>query len=127
MYLVVRWLITAVALVVAAWLVPGIRVEDQNAWIAVAVMALILGLVNAFVRPVLTLLSCPLVLLTLGLFLLVINAAMLGLVAALFDGFRIAGFGSAVLGSIIISITGWLASWFIVPRGRAEVLVNRGP
>ncbi len=63
----------------------------------------------------------------LGLFLLVINAAMLGLVASMFRGFVIDGFGAAVLGAIVVSLTGWLASWFIGSRGRVEVLVHRGP
>jgi putative membrane protein len=121
-YLVVRWLITAIALVVAAWLVPGIRVQDQNAWLAVAVMAAVLGLVNAFVRPLLTLLSCPLILLTLGLFLLVINAAMLGLASwiavTLFGvGFSIDGFGSALVGSIVVSIVSFVLS-LVLPDPR---------
>jgi putative membrane protein len=121
-YLVVRWLITAIALVVAAWLVPGIRVQDQNAWLAVAVMAAVLGLVNAFVRPLLTLLSCPLILLTLGLFLLVINAAMLGLASwiavTLFGvGFYIDGFGSALVGSIVVSIVSFVLS-LVLPDPR---------
>jgi putative membrane protein len=60
---------------------------------------------------------------TLGLFLLVINAAMLGLVAWVFDGFTIAGFWAELFGSIVVSITGWLASYFIGPRGRVEVIV----
>jgi putative membrane protein len=83
--------------------------------------------VNAVVRPVLVVLTLPFTLLTLGLFLLVINAAMLGLVALMFDGFAIESFWSAILGSLIVSIMGWLASWFIGPRGRVEVLVRRGP
>lgn len=122
MYLVVRWLITAIALVVAAWLVPGIRVQDSNAWLAVAVMAAALGLVNAFVRPLLTLLSCPLILLTLGLFLLVINAAMLGLASwiavTLFGvGFYIDGFWSALVGSIVVSIVSFVLS-LVLPDDR---------
>jgi putative membrane protein len=63
--------------------------------------------------------------LTLGFFLLVINAAMLGLVAALFDNFTIAGFWAAFFGAIVVSITGWFASWFIGPRGRIEVIILR--
>ncbi|HLI27338.1 MAG TPA: phage holin family protein [Chloroflexota bacterium] len=113
MYLIVRWLITAIALGVAAWLVPGIRVQDQHAGWAVAVTAAVLGLVNAIVRPLLTLLSCPLILLTLGLFLLVINAAMLGLaswlaVTVFGVGFYIDGFWSALVGSIVVSIVSFL-------------------
>ncbi|MBX5489809.1 MAG: phage holin family protein [Chloroflexi bacterium] len=122
MYLIVRWLITAIALVIAAWLIPGIRVQDQNAWVAVAVMAAVLGLVNAFVRPLLTFLSCPLILLTLGLFLLVINAATLGLASwlavNLFGvGFYIDGFWSALFGSIVVSIVSFVLS-LVLPDER---------
>ena len=85
--------------------------------------ALLLGMVNAVVRPLAILLTLPLTLLTLGLFLLVVNAGMLGLVSAFFDGFTLAGFGSALLGSIVVSLTGWVANWTIGPRGRVEVMV----
>jgi putative membrane protein len=88
--------------------------------------ALFLGLVNAVIRPIIIVLTLPITILTLGLFLLVINAGMLALVASLFDAFKIAGFGSALLGSIVVSITGWLASWLIGPRGRVEVIADRG-
>jgi putative membrane protein len=77
------------------------------------------------VRPLLILLTLPLTILTLGLFLFVVNAAMVGLVAKLLDGFTIAGFGSALLGSLIVSVTAWVASSFIGPKGRVEVLVVR--
>jgi putative membrane protein len=116
-----RLLVAGLGLWLASALVPGIRIE--GGWTLVG-SALLLGLVNAVVRPVLVILTLPFTILTLGLFLLVINAAMLGLVATLLDGFRIAGFGSAVLGALILSLTGWLASWFIGPRGRVEVLVH---
>jgi len=78
--------------------------------------ALLLGLVNAIVRPLLVILTLPFTILTLGLFLLVINAAMLALVAWMFDNFSIAGFWPALLGSIVVSLIGWLASYFIGPR-----------
>ena len=68
----------------------------------------------------------PITILTLGLFLLVVNAAMLGLVAWMLDGFVLGGFGPALLGAIIVSLTGWVGSWFIGPRGRVEVMVVRG-
>lgn len=106
--LLIRWFINAVALATAAWLLPGIYVEDQPAWIAVAVMAIIFGLVNALVRPLLKLLTCPLILLTLGLFTLVINAGMLWLsswIARQFDvQFYVDGFGPAFLGALVISV-----------------------
>ena len=117
-----RLIVSALGLWLASELVSGIEV--RGGWTLLGA-ALLLGLVNAVVRPVLVVLTLPFTILTLGLFLLVINAAMLGLVAAMFDGFRIAGFGSAVLGAIIVSLTGWLASWLIGPRGRIEVIAKR--
>jgi putative membrane protein len=78
------------------------------------------------VRPILVILTLPVTLITLGLFLLVVNAAMLGLVASLLDGFQLDGFGSAVLGSIVVGIVSGLASWWIGPTGKIEVMVVRG-
>lgn len=107
MKLIIRWLIAIAALFCAAWLVPGIIV-DGNAWLAFAVMAVILGLVNAIVRPVLKFLSCGLIILTLGLFVFVINAATFMLASHIAQivgiGFYVDGFGSALLGSLIVSI-----------------------
>jgi putative membrane protein len=123
MGVITRLIVVALSLWLASELVPGIKVE--SGWTLIGA-AILLGLVNTVVRPVLVVLTLPVTILTLGLFLLVINAAMLGLVAAMFDGFRIESFGSAVLGSLIVSIMGWLASWLIGPRGRVEVLVRRG-
>jgi putative membrane protein len=108
MKLLVRWVIAALALFVAAWLVPGITV-DGNGWVVYAVMAVILGLVNAIVRPLLKFLTCPLILLTLGLFVLVINALTLLLASSIainwFNvGFYVDGFWPAFLGGLIVSI-----------------------
>jgi len=107
MKLLFRWLIAAVALVAAAWLVPGIEVTGR-AWIAYAVMAVVLGLVNAVIRPLLKLLTCPLILLTLGLFCLVINAATLLLAARITQslglGFQVHGFWPAFWGALIVSL-----------------------
>ncbi len=114
--LLARWLVSVVALVTAAWLVPGITVTGK-AWVAYAVMAVVLGLVNALVRPLLKLLSCPLIILTLGLFLLVINAATLWLAAlltqALGFGFQVAGFLPAFLGALVVSVVSVLLSIFV--------------
>ena len=115
-------LVVALGLWLASALVPGITVRGVG---TVLGAALLLGIVNAVVRPLLVILTLPITVLTLGLFLLVINAAMLGLVAWMFDNFTIAGFGSALLGSIVVSVTGWLASYFIGPRGRIEIIVAR--
>lgn len=114
MRLFIRWLIVAVSLFVAAWLVPGIRVEG-NAWLIFTVMAVILGLMNAVVRPVLAFLSCSLIILTLGLFVLVINAITLWLASAIavnwfHVGFYVDGFWPAFLGALIVSIVSVILS-----------------
>jgi putative membrane protein len=118
----VRTLICALGLWLAAALVPGIWFRGPGVLLLAAVL---LGVVNALVRPVAILLTLPITLVTLGLFLLVVNAAMLALVAALLDGFDLAGFWSALLGSLVVSATGSIASWWIGPRGRVEVIVVR--
>ena len=87
--------------------------------------ALLLGFVNAFVRPIAVFLTFPITLVTLGLFLWVVNAGMLGLVAWMLQDFQIADLGSALLGSLVVSLTSWLGSAFIGPRGRYEVIVVR--
>jgi putative membrane protein len=114
MNLFIRWAITSFSLFVAAWLVPGIRIEG-NAWAVYAVMAVILGLINAVVRPVLKLLSLPLIILTLGVFLLVINGITLWLASAIavhwfHVGFYVDGFWSAFLGAFIVSIVSLILS-----------------
>jgi putative membrane protein len=115
--LLIRWGVTAGAVALAAWIVPGITVSgDHQVW-TVLLVALVLGLVNAFVRPILAALSCGLIVLTLGLFMLVINTLMLWLaswiaVNWLGLGFEVDGFWSALLGSVIISIVSFLASVF---------------
>jgi putative membrane protein len=108
MKILIRWVIVSLALFVAAWIVPGIRVEG-NAWIVYAVMAVILGLVNAIVRPVLKLLTCPLIILTLGVFVLVINGLSLWLASKIavnwfHVGFYVDGFWPAFLGALIVSV-----------------------
>ncbi|MDX9955409.1 MAG: phage holin family protein [Anaerolineae bacterium] len=117
MKLLIRWAISAFSIFVAVWLVPGITVE-QDGWVLYAVMAVILGLVNAIVRPLLKLLTCPLILLTLGLFVLVINGITLWVAAAIANsvfgvGFFVDGFWSAFLGALVISIVSVLLSVFV--------------
>ncbi|UCH83727.1 MAG: phage holin family protein [Candidatus Latescibacterota bacterium] len=121
---VIRTLITALGLWVAAALVPSMGFS--SGWVLL-LAALLLGAVNAIVRPVLIFLTLPITILSLGIFLLVINAAMLGLVAAMLGGFWLGGFFSAVFASIIVSIVSWFASTFIGPRGRIEVIYTRRP
>ena len=117
-----RTLITMLGLFLASGLVPGVSVSGTSGFIFAAVM---LGLVNAFIRPIALLLTLPITLVTLGLFLLVVNAAMFGLVAWMVDGFHVGGFWSAVFGSIVVSITAAISSWYIGPDGRFEVYVIR--
>ncbi len=119
---VLRLLVVAFGLWLASELVPGIEVHGL--WTLLGA-ALLLGIVNAVVRPLLVILTLPITLLTLGLFLLVVNAAMLGLVAWMFDDFTIAGFPPALLGSVVVSVVGWFASYFIGPRGRIAVVVRQ--
>ncbi len=120
----IRWAIVALGLFVAERLLDGIRISDTPTLILAAAL---LGIVNAFVRPLAVFFTFPLTIVTLGLFLLVVNAAMLGLVALLLEKFTIDGFGAALLGSILIGITSWFASWFVGSKGRVErMVVKRG-
>ncbi len=119
---VVRLVIGAIGLWLAQALVPGMEIRGFG---TLLVAAFLLGLVNAVVRPVLVILTLPITVVTLGLFLWVINAAMLGLVARLLDGFTLHGLGTALLGALVVSITGWIASWYVGSSGRFEVLIVR--
>ena len=125
----ITWLVTnAAALAVAAWLLEGIRflgpsagqAELREKLVPLLVVALILGVLTSFVKPVLKLLSFPFIILTLGLFLLVINAVLLllaGRIAEALDvGFRVDGFLSAVVGSIVITVVTWIVDSVIGPE-----------
>lgn len=101
MYLILRWLLNTVALFVVAYLVPGFHYRD---FMTLAIAALVLGLLNAIVRPILFVLTLPLTIVTLGLFLLVLNAIMLEITAAIVPGFVIDGFGYALLGAIVLAV-----------------------
>lgn len=118
MKLVIRWLIGTIAVAVATWLLPGIRIEGSSAWLSVIVVALILGLVNAIIRPILVFLSCGFIAVTLGLFMLIVNgAALLAASWAAINwfniGFYVDGWWPAILGSIVISIVTFLLSEFL--------------
>lgn len=113
-----RLVVSALGLWLASEIVPGVEIEGARTLFAAA---LLLGFVNAVVRPVLLLFTLPITILTLGLFLLVINAAMLALVAALLPGFTLTGFWNALLAALIVSVTSWFAS----ARGGGEVIVVR--
>jgi putative membrane protein len=114
MRILIRWLIIMASLYVAVWLVPGIQVQDSNAWLAFAVMAIILAFVNAVIRPILVFFSCGCIVATMGLFMLVINAATLWLssyIAQAFGvGFVVDGFWAALFGSIVVSVVSFVLS-----------------
>jgi putative membrane protein len=118
----VRLAITSVGLWVAARFVSGITAADTATLVWAALW---LGIVNAIVRPVAIVLTLPITLLSLGLFLWVINAGMLAIVAWLLDGFSVAGFGSALFGAALISATGWIGNAYIGDKGRYEVVMHR--
>ena len=109
----IRFVIAAAGLWLASEIIPGIDVTNLG---SLAAAALLLGLVNAVVRPVIVFLTLPLTMVTLGLFLLVVNAAMIGLVAIFLHGFVVSGFVPAVLAAILTGVTGWIGS--VVTKGR---------
>lgn len=117
---ILRSLITILGLWLATELLGGVAIRGTGSFI---IAAILLALVNATVRPVLFLLTLPLTIVTLGLFILVLNGLMFALVAAVLPGFQVAGLGSSILGAIIVSLTSIVASWFIGPDGRYEVLI----
>ena len=119
---VLRVAIVALGLWLAAQILPGLYFASAGTLLGAA---LLLGIVNAIVRPIAVVLTLPVTLLTLGLFLLVVNAAMLGLVALLLSGFQISGFWTAVGASLIVSLTGWVASGLIGNSGKVEVMRSR--
>jgi putative membrane protein len=113
--LVIRVLVNAGAIMLAAYLVPGLQVRS----LATALIAgLVLGLVNAIVRPVLVILTLPLTLVTLGLFLLVLNAFCLWLTSVFVPGFTVDGFWAAFLGALIVSLVSWILTAFVSDSGR---------
>jgi putative membrane protein len=116
--ILIRWLITALAVVAAAALVPGITVTGANGWVTVIVMAAVLGLINAIIRPILALLSCGCIVATLGLFMLVINTFTFWLasyVTNLFNlGFQVDSIWAAFLGALVVSVVSFLLSMVFV-------------
>lgn len=113
------WLATAVSLLITAWIVPGLIIKGL---LAAAIGAIALGFVNAIVKPLLVIFTLPLTILTLGLFLLVINAIALGLVGYLTPGFDVTGFFPAVFGSIVLSfVSGFISQFFQVETNTNNV------
>ena len=115
--LLLRWLILTVAIMVAAYFFSGIHVSGFG---SALFAALILGILNAFFRPILFILTLPINVLTLGLFTFVINALLLMMTSGVIGGLVVEGFGSALFGSLIISLVSWLLSSFINDRGQVE-------
>lgn len=115
--LLLRWLILTFAILLAAYLFPGI---DVSGFWSALFAALVLGILNAFFRPILLILTLPINILTLGLFTFVINAFLLLMTSGVIGGLVVTGFGSALLGSLIISLVSWGLSSFINDRGRVE-------
>jgi putative membrane protein len=117
----IRAAVVALGLWLASQIVPGIAIASPGTLIAAAIL---LGVVNAIVRPVLIILTLPITLLTLGIFLLVINGLMIELVAWLLPGFHVAGLWPAMLAAIVVSITSWVVTGFIGSQGRVEVVTR---
>jgi putative membrane protein len=107
---IVQFLVTCLALWLAARIVPGVSFSDSGSLLLAAIL---LGIANAVVRPILTVLTFPLTVITFGLFLLVVNAAVIGLVAVLMNGFEVDGLWAGIGAAIVTGIVSWIAGWFI--------------
>jgi putative membrane protein len=116
MQFLIHWLVTAVALAIGMHVVPGIQITSGGTLI---VAALVLGLVNAVVRPVLLILTLPITVLTLGLFYLVVNGLAFALAAWLVPGFTVASLGSAIGGALVVSLLSTIMNWILTPRTAA--------
>ena len=117
MGILIRWTILTVSIIIASYLLEGIRISSFfSAFFAAAA----LGILNALFRPILLILTLPINVLTLGLFTFIINALMLKMVSGIIPGFDVQGFWTAVIGSLIISVISWLLNSFISDRGRVE-------
>jgi len=121
-HFVFRWLVTTVGVMVAAAFIPGIRYDSTASLVGAA---LLLGLLNAFVRPVLLILGAPLILLTLGIFILIVNGLMLYWVPSIVRGFHVDSYGSAFWGAIVVGLISWvLSAFFRGSDGRVHVLTH---
>lgn len=115
----VRWLVLTGSIMAASYLMDGIHV---NGFFSAFCAAAILGILNAFFRPILLILTLPINIITLGLFTFVLNAILLMMVSGVISGFDVYGFGSAVFGSLLISLVSWLLTSFIGKRGRVQYI-----
>lgn len=118
----IRLIANALAILAAAYIVPGI---DVSGGLALVAAALVLGLINAVVRPILLFLTLPFTLVTLGLFIFLLNAFCLWLTAWLVKGFDVHGFWAAVFGALIVSIVSWLVTVVLSDRGKVVVITSR--
>jgi putative membrane protein len=120
------FLIRAVLVALGLWLatawVPGVYIDGPSTLLLAGIL---LGVVNSIVRPIAILLTLPMTIITLGLFLLVINAGMVALVAWMLPGMHVAGFGAAFWTSILVSLVSMVGSWFVGGKGKVEVYVKR--
>jgi len=121
--LLLVWLINALALLALPYLVPSVQVDS---FYTALVAALLLGLVNTLIRPLLVLLTLPVTVLTLGLFVFVINGLLFWFVASFVEGFRVAGFWSAFFGAIVYALISWAASTLVFGRPRVVVVRRDG-
>jgi len=123
---VIGFLLRAAIVAVGLWLatlwVRGVYIDGPT---TLLLAGLLLGVVNSIIRPIAIVLTLPMTIVTLGLFLLVINAGMVALVAWMVPGMHVAGFGSAFWAAVIVSLTSMVGSWFIGPKGKFEVIVKR--
>ena len=117
--ILVRWFILTAAIIVASYLLDGIQVRG---FLSAFFAAAMLGVLNAFFRPILIILTLPINILTLGLFTFIINALLLKMASGVISGFDVRGFWAAVFGSIIISVVSWALNSFISPKGRVEYI-----
>jgi putative membrane protein len=120
--LVIRWLTLTVAIVATSYLLEGIRISGFGAALAAAA---VLGILNAFFRPLAILLTLPINILSLGLFTFIINALVIKIVSGLIPGFDVIGFWTAVIGALVISLISWLLSAFIGPTGRVDSFAHQ--
>ena len=117
--ILVRWLVLTAAIIVASYVLDGIQVKG---FLSAFFAAAILGVLNAFFRPILIILTLPINILTLGLFTFIINALLLKMASGVISGFDVRGFWAAVFGSVVISIVSWALNSFISPKGRVEYI-----
>jgi len=118
----IRAALVALGLWLATLWVPGVHIDSPS---TLVLAGLLLGIVNSIVRPIAIVLTLPMTIVTLGLFLLVINAGMVGLVAWILPGMHLAGFWAAFWAALLVSLVSMVGSWFVGPKGKIEVIVRR--